>query len=336
LEALTHVLRNRLKNRPGPITALSDAQLHTRRDQLVQVFEDDWARVGGELQKCKTENDLIRVFSPFENGYAHEFFSPVCRTSNEPATGALTREIRRELRTLIAPSYAVEASKRKTSSELQEVNWALGKGAHANRRSIERVRKRRRKQAAMVEQQFRALSTKEHDLKSRLQSLESSFARQEILKFVKSRRYELNPVNLANALANLPFSGWRQSMKRSKRSQTKIGNGMFYQIFKAIRFLTVSADRPSENILVRDFRAGILSLPSRHRLAKVELAKNWLFLERAVRQGYKTADHPRRLHFEIANLYFQKVRSGNADDKLVAENHAIDLQKRSRRRRSVI
>src|SRR5262249_19213220 len=143
---------------------------------------------------------------------------------------------------------------RKTSQGLREVNWALGQGAHANRRSIERVRKKRRKQAAVVEQQARALSTRERALTSRLQSLQASFARQEILKFVKSQRYELNLVSRADALSNLPFSGWRQSMKRNKKSQTKIGNGMFYQIFKAIRFLTASADRQSENIMVRDFR----------------------------------------------------------------------------------
>jgi hypothetical protein len=296
---------------------------------LVQLLEGDWARIGLELQECDKPDDLIRIFSPLLNSYADEIVSVFCRPSDETAQGPTLRKIRRELRSLVKPSYALDASKRRVSQQLQEVNWALSEPSKASRRIVQRARKKARKEAGKTEQQFRALYDKERYLKARLQKLEASFARQELFRFLKSSRYDLNPLSLANAAANLPYSGWRQSMKRNVHVPSKIGNGLAYQIFKAIRFLTGSAHTQSANAIVTDFRAGIPLLPSRHRLARTELAKNWSFLRRAIRQGYKTAESPDALHFPITDLYFKYVHSPTAVEAVVAGHEKIELSRRS-------
>jgi hypothetical protein len=318
-----------IKHKRGPHTELSDAQIQNRRDQLIQLFEGDWPRLGGEFQRCKKPDDLIRVFSPLLNSYAQETISTFCNPSDEVGTGRLLRKVRGELRSIVEPSYAVDESKRRASRKLRETDWALSKAPGASRRIVYRARKKHRKEAWKAEQRYRTLSSKEHDLKARLHKLEASFARHEIFRFLRSKRYDINPLSLAKALANLPYSGWRQSLKRSSRTPSGIGDGLNHQIFKAIRFLTASANRQSENTMAKDFRAGLPSLPSRHRVAKVELAKKWFFLERAIRHAYKAVDHPRRLHFAIAEQYFKNVCSANAVENVEAENQAIQLIKRS-------
>lgn len=43
---------------------------------------------------------------------------------------------------------------------------------------------------------------------------EGWFARNEVLKFIRSKRYELNPMNLAAAMAGLPEYAWLHSLRR--------------------------------------------------------------------------------------------------------------------------
>jgi hypothetical protein len=319
------------QSRPGPRTELSDAQLHNRREQLVQLFEADWPRIGRALDRCKEPDHLIAVFSPLKNSYASEILSVFCHPSKEAATGATVREMRRELRALVEPIYEADKSKHRIGQQLEEINRALRDARKARRRSVQREQEKARREILEVEQQSRTLADREKDLRERLRNLEASFARREILRFVKSGRYELNPVSLANAVANLPYSGWRRSMKRNKSAPSKIGDGITSRIFKAIRFLTASASKQSANTIVEDFRAGIPSLPSRHGAARVELAKNWYFLEGAIRQGYKTEKSPNLLYFAIAELYFKHVRGATQVDKVVAEHRKIELSKRSER-----
>ena len=146
-------------------------------------------------------------------------------------------------------------------------------------------------------------------MQERLRGLEASFARQELLRFLKSDRYELTPLNLANAAAGLPLMGWRRSVSRSKKVPSKIANGLMYQIFKAIRYLVTTANRRSENALVTSFRDGIRSLPSRYQLPKSKLAENWFSLERAIRQAYRSDPLPKALICEITKRYFKLIQS---------------------------
>jgi hypothetical protein len=64
----------------------------------------------------------------------------------------------------VKPSYALVASKRRVSQQLQEVNWDLSEPAKASRRIAQRARKKARKEAGKTEQ-FRALYDKERYLK---------------------------------------------------------------------------------------------------------------------------------------------------------------------------
>src|SRR5579862_1304880 len=218
--------------RRGPRTALSDAQLHNRRDQLAQAFEAAWTEIGRKLRNCKAPNELVNVFACLLSTHAGDRISVFCRPSTESADSATLRKVRAKQRSLVEPSYDADVAKRRVHERLQRVNWALGAASKTQRRIVKQEQKKLRKEASSVEYESRALCHTCGDVDMRLAALEASFARQELFRFLRSGRYELTPLSLANAVANLPFSGWRQSMRRCKKQPSKFGNGLTTQIFK--------------------------------------------------------------------------------------------------------
>jgi hypothetical protein len=326
---LTRFQEGQASRRRGRPTYLSDPQLHNRRDQLVQIFEGVWSEIGWELQRGKKADDLIRIFAPVaaSESWFRDTMIIFYRSSREPASGGILRKVRAEWHALATPKYAADESNRGAEERLRQVNWALTQAHGSSRRIVKRVRKKRRKEIWKAAQQYRTLDNTDRRLKAMLSDLEASFARQELIRFLKSKRYSLRPLNLANATAGLPYMGWRQSMRRCAKAPCVIATGRMYQIFKAIRYLTSNANKKTENGLVITFEDSIPSLPSRYQLPKTELTEKWFYLERALRQAYRTKIHPKALSFEITKQYFKQLQSQSQVDMVLAEQAKITLSK---------
>lgn len=326
---LTSSQKGRASRPRGRPSELSDPQLHNRRDQLVQIFESTWGEIGWELLRCKKADDLIRIFAPVAapGSWIRDAMMVFCHPSSEPGSGASPRKLRAERQALAEPIRAADESNRRAEGQLQQVNWALTQAHGRSRRIVKRARKKRRKEAWKAAQQYRSLYNSESRLKTRLRDLESNFARQEILRFLKSKRYALTPLSLAGAAAGLPYMGWRQSMRRNAKAPCAIATGRMYQIFKAIRYLVTNANKKTENGLVISFEDCIPSLPNRYQLPKAELADKWFYLERALRQAYRTKPHPKALPFEITKRYFKQLESQSQVDMVLAEQARLTLSK---------
>ena len=311
----------------GRPTYLSDPQLHNRRDQLVQIFEGVWAEIGWELQRCKKADDLVRIFAPVaaSESWFRDAMIIFYRPSSEPASSATLRKVRAEWHALAKPIYAAEDSNRGAEERLRQVNWALTQAHGSSRRIVKRARKKRRKEAWKAAQQYRDVHNRDRHLATRLRGLEASFARQELLRFLKSKRYTLTPLNIAGAAAGLSYMGWRQSMRRAAKAPCEIATGRMYLIFKAVRYLTKNVHTKTENGLVITFEDSILSLPSRYQLARIELAEKWFYLEQALRQAYRAKPHPKALHFEITKRYFKQLQSQSQVDMVLAEQARMPL-----------
>jgi hypothetical protein len=309
----------------GPRIALSDGQLETRRNQLFQLFEGDWGRLGLELLRCPNPTALIQILSPFLTSYASQTISIFCNPSDETASREDLKKTRNELRALVQPSYEVEDSKRRAQEDLREI--AQAKAAREQRHIVVQAQKEKRKEASEAEKEMRRISSRESDLRNLLKKQEASFGRQELFRFLKSERYELTWLSVANAMASLPYSGWRQSMRRITKISRNNKDGLHGQIFKAIRFLSESASKKSDIDIVSIFRAGVPLLPSRYKLARIDLAKKWYFLEKAIRQSRKRTQDQTIRHFPITELYFKNSLAATEVERVVAKQRQIRLSK---------
>ena len=314
--------QSRPLRRRGMPSAFTDEQLWNRRDQLIQTFEASWGRVGRELPRVKRAEDIAAIFRPLQQGYISDIISVYCRPSSQPASQKRLREIRCELRKQTKPWLDAEKTKSQALEQLQIADAAIVKG---NRRPLDRARKARRKEAARAMGEYRTLDGSRRKLESQIREFEPSLARHELFRFVKSKRYEINAENLANATAGVPYMGWRQSMRRCKKRKSLIANGGAIQVFKAIRYLVGIAVDKDEKSLVAHFRRQIPSLPSRYKLPKTEFADKWLYLERAIRQACRSKPHPKFIHFEITERYFAQLRSFSMQDRALALQNRLTL-----------
>ena len=317
------------RKRRGRRTPFSDAQLHNRRDQFVQIFESSWGEIGLELPRCKKADDLASIFRPLaeSRSWMAEVVEIVCRSSTETFSLSALRRVRSERRRIAEPLRLAEESTRVAEDRLHKLDGAFTQAHGRSRRIVTRARKQRRKELWRTLVEYRKLADSEKRLTASLKSLEGSFARQELVRFIKSKRYELTPLHFANAVAGLPHMGWRHSMRRNVSTPPVSQNGLAYQAFKAIRYLVETLNKKTEKGLIKSFRESVRLLPSRYNLPRQEFAKNWLFLERAIGRSFRTKLPRKTLPFEITKSYFKQIQTQTHLDVVLAEQAQIPLAK---------
>lgn len=314
----------------GPRMVLSNAQLHNRRDQFVQLFEGRWCDIGWELERCKKPEDLISIFAPLSETYAREAISVFCRPSTHKPSAGRLRKLRSESSSLVQPRYRADELHRAALERLHQADGALTAAKKREIRKVRRVRRKWRKEYAEAAETYRDLCKKDDKLQRELRDMEATVARHELFRFLKNERYRLNPVNLANAAAGLPYVGWRRSIDRCKTTPSPSADGVYYQIFKAIRYLLKTVDRKNQRAMVRQFEEGILKLPSRFGNAKEKMAEDWMWLERAIRQVFKAKLHPKALPFEIMKRYLKYQSEPRTQLDMVLSQQAILRPRRTR------
>jgi hypothetical protein len=174
--------------------------------------------------------------------------------------------------------------------------------------------------------EYLALRDRRENLERLLQDGEAYFARAELVRFCKSRRYSLNPLNTANALAGLPFIGWRQSAKRCRKWKCPGADGIAYQTFKIIYRIVNSCIRRSELIRYAEQWLRSKGVSGRWNWSKhavSELQRNWYYVRRSIQTVLKTKPRARALPYMITSEYLRKTARRTAVDMLFEEEERI-------------
>ena len=317
--------------RRGPRTLLSDQEIFVRREDFANVFSALWGETGWQLQKCRSENDVLMALSPLNQvPFIRERASMFFYESREAVSAANPRKLRRELDSVRQSRQSVDRIKEDAFERANRIDAVLAQFPN-NRRQIKKERKRLWEGASGLKQKWLELSRRQKGLEDQLRQTEAVFARQQVLNFCRMGRYELTPLHLAGAVAGLPYMRWRQSMRRTIDQPSAFENGLDFQVFKAIRFVVENANRKSAKTLITEFRETIPQLPSRHRAAKLELAEKWYYLRSAIGRAFRAKLPPRALPFEIAKHYFKQFRTPRTQAKLiVAERARLRLPRMNR------
>lgn len=319
-----------VKPRRGRRDELDDSTLENRRHRLVAIFEATWGEVGLKVQKCKRAGDLAGIFSAIPGANIQDVLTVLCAPSTLPASRAAWRKARQELKALAEPDRVAANLNREAAERLQRAHAAL---AQAKGRNLKVVRKefvRCKREADERARGCREISDRQRKLVAHLGLLEASIARRELFRFLKSKRYELTPLNLASAAAGLPEIGCRRSALKCAGFERPPAEGVRYEIFKAIRYLmaktnTKTNKKPAQ-ALVEHFREGVRLLPRQYSRAKVELAETWFFLDRAIRQTCKAKPRSGDFPFEITARYFRQTQQQTHTDILLAELAKLSLE----------
>ncbi len=312
----------------GRPIAIDDGTLWGARDHLVWLFEETWADVGERVPWIKKPADVldaIRVWNdPNKSCNQHHIAKSLLRPSSTPATAKWLTVTRRQLGELNKAVRNASEAREECRRALEKAERALSDDLSMNDKSkVQDQILRRSQKLAASEAEYSAISKQLNDVRDLLLDGEASFARDEFVRFCKSNRYRLTPLNIANALAGLPHIGWRQSAQRCKKHPAPGADGLSMQIFRSIERIVRSNARRSN--LVEHAEQWLKDKKTKKSLGVSELRKKWYYLRWSIKTVLESSPpvSTRDLPFAIAREYWKRVSRPSNVDLLFEEEERI-------------
>lgn len=310
----------------------ADNFLRGSLNYLADIFEKGWAFIGWELgcirnarKECSLADIRAAIAPAKELGQG-----VICLLLPESVEESDSRQLsalRKELGRATKAEREAREAVRQQSDQCREVEQALLQATGRQRAVAKEERKKRK---ARLRRLQKSLSDKQEKMASvdrTLRAQEAFFAQSEMLDFVRSRKYELNPRNLAAALAGLAYIRWEASMLRCQKFRDSIGiEHSYYSAFRAISYL-IRDDRPrSPKKAIDFFRDAIPKLPSSHERGKVFLAGYWFQFKKSVESEWKRCPHPRRLPYDLTAALVRTLKQPmSAIDNVIAAQDALTI-----------
>jgi len=317
------------KPEPGRPLAIDDGRLFGARDHLVWLFEGTWADVGGRLPWIRKPADVLETLQVWNDPNRcmnqHYIAKTLLRPSSIPANPkwlATTRRRFGELNVAMQRAYD-ERERCRQSVEKAERAFSDDLSA-ADRIAVQDQIARRRQKFSNAEAEYDAARKRQEETQNLLLDGEATFARDEFVRFCRSNRYRLTPVNIANALAGLPYIGWRQSANRCKQEPAPGADGRSMQVFKTIDKIVRSCVRRSD--LVGHAEKWLkMQKGKKKSLGVSELQEKWYYLRWSIKTVIEADPRvqTRDLPFAIAHEYWKRISRPSNVDLLFEEEERI-------------
>lgn len=315
------------KPKPGRPIAIDEASLVNQRDQLLTLFETTWEHVGDRLPWIKKPAEVLEAIEPWkkDNRHNHTYVAQVLsRPSTVAASASDLAELRRQRNQANISEYETRTRLDEFRKGLETAERAFSPGlSESDKTKVQDQISRRREKFAQAEAEHATASSRQKQVQDRLLDAEASFARSEFVRFCRSNRYELKPLNIANALAGLPYIGWRQSAMRCKKHAAPGVDGQSIQIFRTICKIVDSCTRRLE--LIQHAEAWLRDKRNVKSLGAQELQKKFYYLRWAIKTALEAESRvtTRELPYAIAREYWKRVGRPSNVDLLFEEEERI-------------
>jgi hypothetical protein len=303
---------------------IDDGRLCNMRQHLRWLLETTWDEVGSLLSTVRTMADLVNVLKSWEKRLEQSEYPvrSLLRTSESRANSRLLYRQRKksgELHTRYLDAFACIG---RCWESLERFFVIPTEGMTTAEQSVicDAIYERARILARAGED-CTALREQEKNLDDLIRDGEAYFARTEFLRFCRSKRYSLNPLNVANALAGLPFIGCRQSATRCLKWPEDSG-GLSYGIFGILEKIVNGNVRRSD--LVRNADEWLEArFPKGNKYAIADLRENRYYLRRSIRFVLEQGTNRARLPGAISREYWKRKSNPTALDRAFAEDERI-------------
>lgn len=309
-------------HRGRPI-AIDDGRLWNMRDQLVFLFENNWHDVGGKLRWIKKPADVIETLAIWKD--TDQYVAKcLLRPSSVPASPKWLTVTRRKVGELNSALYDANDARERCRQSLETAQRALSANLSDGERAVVQDQiSRRAEKFSHAEAEYSAIADRRRKMEELLLDGEACFARAEFVRFCKSNRYRLMPLNIANALAGLPHIGWRQSAKRCKKSAAPGAAGRSMQVFNTIQGILRSCTRRSD--LIGHAERWLRTQKSTKSQGVSELQEKWYYLRWSLKTVLEASPRvaTRDLPFATAKEYWKRLRQPSNVDRLFEEEERI-------------
>ena len=306
---------------------INDGTLSANRDSLVNILSSWWPDIGWQLAMATTREELRHAFEPVKDYSDRHLLDRLLRPT-KVTTAADTKERAREIREKrLELGKAVErmrdaqAQRDECVNACREIEGAMGQAKTEQIEFVKQEFSKRRATCQEAQTESQVANAAEKILESELLDKEAAFAQDELLTFIKKGKYALHPLNLANAMAGLPFAvdvrflGAWQSHARCSGLGCAGWPSYRYQVFEQIESMWEHS-KSSSLPTVEFFREQIKRLPKTVRqthppigsdevdnYVRSYLSENWWYLQRAIERSVQIDHDPRPVHFIIASNF---------------------------------
>ncbi len=324
----------------GGRPTIPDNSLLGSRNQWRVFFEQCWPEVGWPLSRIRkrrssTITDVQRVFKRVVD-------KPHCDQAKAFLRGQPQHATVRELRKYTLASSRLRYELQDMQRKYPELQRACAEAASAvkqadkNDKAVFRNERRRcRRKLRQHENTFAAKQQECVSLEDQLRNGEVYLYCSELLSFLRSegkRKRALTPLNLANALAGLPYIRWRQSDTRCSKMPADSFAQHPYVVFRLVErlFLRIGARRGKS--FADRFRAELLSLPKKETYPRDSICQQWRDFRLAVEEVLKSKHQEAFIPYAITSAYLRNVsRSKTSQDNIRDSRERLSLQEKRRR-----
>ena len=330
-------------NKLGRPQELDIQDLSQRFQDMKQFLENYWGRLGLGLRAARDPEDVRAVLNlvpriesciPFR-GHA------ICliETSAAAVAGNELRETRRNLREADKEAERLWSRYSKADEDAQRVIVAVKSAfvdfqmaftispayffiiyALAETLKLEELVK----VSQDLDSAIRAARAQKDTLKSVLKAQEAWFARNEVVKFARNRRYNKTLPNFASAMAGLPEWGWFHSRRICETIKDQSTPATPFLLFQAISAITRKTKPLTMANVEKKLRKELLR-PDLDVFLRYYVMPNWYYLQEAVHfcrgKDFKRAELP----FKIMDRFLYHIGRPKtaADSELARQNQLV-------------
>lgn len=299
------------------------------RNAWAGLLEECWPEIGWSLlcirqRRDSTIEDVRKAFDPVKTcphnpGLAAAFHHETLET----AKATDIRRNRVELGELQAQVHHTQAKYDEVERSCHEAENALKVAGPDDESAIREEAIRRRQSLHQLAGDLRKLRGDAEALDKKLREQEAYVYRSELLDFLHGGKYAVNPRNLSNALAGLPWMGWHQSFRRCSGMPFNAAM-LHYRVFEAVS--QICSRLPQDTKPPVDFfRAELLKRSRTSDYSYQFLRENWRDLQLAIEECWQTERALSSAPFVLTSIFMRNaMRQKNAAELVLTQRAKLE------------
>jgi len=316
------------KTKRGPRT-LPDNHLLGNRNAWTELLEQSWLKIGWSLlrirdKRTSTIEDVGKAMEPVKRmPHNSGLAAPFYRETLESAKPSAVLKIQKQVGDLDAEIIKARVRREESFRSCLNADAAMRTPGPDDKDIIKEEALNRLQLMLQLADDFDKLEMKREALRKKWLDQETYIFQSELLYFLVSRRYAVNPRNMADALAGLPRMKWRQSFARCSHMQF---NTPYYE-YQVLEVISEISARLSEEIKepLEFFRADLLKRSRTPDYTRQFLRDRWRDLRLAIEECWNLrADDHSKFPFILSSIFIQNTtRQKDAKEQLLSDREKL-------------
>ncbi len=317
------------KLKRGPRT-IRDNFLLGNRNAWTELLEQSWLKIGWSLLRIRDKRtsdieDVRKAMEPVKgmphnSGLAASFYRETLESSRPSAV----LKTQNEVGDLDAEIIKARAKREESFRSCLNADAAMRAVGPDDKDVIQEEALKRLQLMLQLADDFNKLEMKREALHKKWMDQKAYVIQSELLDFLLSRRYAVNPRNLADALAGLPGMKWRQSFARCAHMEFNTPSRE-YQVLEVISEISTHLPEEIKEPPLDFFQAALLKRSRTPNYTRQFLRDHWRDLRHAIEEcSNLRADDPGKFPFILSSVFMRNAtRQKDTREQLLSDTEKL-------------